>query len=65
MSVIICCTLSKLIFLLIANFNFDYANQKISECQLWTRGNVLTPGVYYFEFIMEGQVIGAANTKLR
>ena len=47
------------------NYNFDYANQKISECQLWTRGNVLTPGVYYFEFIMEGQVIGAANTKLR
>jgi len=47
------------------NFNFDYANQKISECQLWTRGNVLTPGVYYFEFIMEGQVIGTANTKLR
>lgn len=47
------------------NFNFDYANQRISECQLWTRGNVLTPGVYYFEFIMEGQVIGTANTKLR
>ncbi len=47
------------------NYNFDYANQKISECQLWTRGNVLIPGVYYFEFIMEGQVIGIANTKFR
>ena len=40
------------------NYNFDYTNQKISECKLWTRGNVLIPGVYSFEFIMNGQVIG-------
>jgi hypothetical protein len=47
------------------DYNFDYSNQKISECLLWTRGNVLVPGIYYFEFIMEGQVIGIANTKFR
>ena len=47
------------------NYYFDYTNQKISECHLWTRGNVLIPGVYSFEFIMEGQVIGIANTKLK
>ena len=47
------------------NYNFDYANQKISECHLWTRGNVLIPGVYSFEFIMQGQVIGIANAKVQ
>lgn len=46
-------------------YNFDYVNQKISECKQWTRGNVLTPGSYYFEFIMEGQIIGLATTKFR
>tara|TARA_B100001057_G_C22840521_1_gene946895 strand:- start:1164 stop:2081 length:918 start_codon:yes stop_codon:yes gene_type:complete len=47
------------------NYNFDYTNQKISECQLWTRGNVLMSGVYYFEFIMDSQVVGIANTNFR
>ena len=47
------------------NFNFDYTNQKISECQLWTRGNVLIPGIYYFEFIMDDEIIGIYNTKFR
>ena len=47
------------------NYSFDYANQKISECQLWTRGNVLIPGIYYFEFIMGGEIIGISNTKFR
>ena len=46
-------------------YNFEYTNQKISECQLWTRGNVLITGLYSFEFIMEGQLIGLANIKLR
>lgn len=47
------------------NYNFDYDNQKISDCKLWTRGNVLEPGVYYFEFIMDEQVIGLASSKFR
>lgn len=47
------------------NYNFDYVNEKISDCKLWTRGNVLVPGVYYFEFIMDEQVIGIASLKLR
>ena len=46
-------------------YNFDYNNQKISECKQWTRGNVLMPGSYYFEFIMDGQTIGLATTKFR
>ncbi len=47
------------------NHNFDYNNKKISECHLWTRGNVLISGVYYFEFIIEGNLIGIANAKFR
>ena len=47
------------------NYNFDYVNEKISDCKLWTRVNVLVPGVYYFEFIMDEQVIGIASLKLR
>lgn len=47
------------------DYTFDYSNQKISECQLWTRGNVLLPGVYAFEFIIDGQVIGFAEKKFR
>ena len=30
-------------------YNFDYQN-KISVCHLWTRGNILISGIYYFEF---------------
>lgn len=47
------------------NYNFDYSNQKISECKLWTRGNVLISGIYYFEFIMNGQLIGFSEAKFR
>jgi hypothetical protein len=47
------------------NYNFNYANKKISDCQLWTRGNVLIPGDYYFEFIMDGEIIGISKTKFR
>lgn len=46
-------------------YSFEYLNQKISECQLWTRGNVLKPGVYTFEFIIDGQVVGFAERKFR
>jgi len=46
-------------------YSFEYSNQKISECQLWTRGNVLKPGVYTFEFIIDGQVVGFAERKFR
>lgn len=46
-------------------FSFDYNNQKINECLLWTRGNVLIPGIYFFEFIMDGQIIGISESKFR
>lgn len=46
-------------------FIFDYSNQKFSDCLLWTRGNVLLSGTYYFEFIMEGQTIGFSEEKFR
>jgi hypothetical protein len=46
-------------------YSFDYSNKKISECQLWTRGNVLQSGLYSFEFIVDGQVIGLAERKFR
>ena len=46
-------------------YSFEYLNEKISECQLWTRGNVLKPGVYTFEFIIDGQVVGFAERKFR
>jgi cell division protein FtsB len=46
-------------------YSFDYSNKKISECQLWTRGNVLKSGVYSFEFIVDGQVIGLEERKFR
>jgi hypothetical protein len=46
-------------------YSFDYTNQKISDCLLWTRGNVLIAGIYYFEFIMDGQTIGFSEVKFR
>lgn len=46
-------------------YNFDYQNEKISVCHLWTRGNILISGIYYFEFIIDGNVIGVANAKFR
>lgn len=44
---------------------FDYNNQKISDCALWTRGNVLSAGHYRFEFIVENEVIGILDRKFR
>ena len=47
------------------SYNFDYQNKKISVCHLWTRGNILISGIYYFEFIIDGNVIGVAKAKFR
>lgn len=44
---------------------FDYNNQNISDCVLWTRGNVLSAGHYRFEFIVENEVIGILDRKFR
>jgi len=46
-------------------YSFDYLNEKISECKLWTRGNILMPGLYTFEFIVDGKVIGLAERQFR
>ena len=45
--------------------SFDYNNQNISDCVLWTRGNVLSAGDYRFEFIVENEVIGILDRKFR
>ena len=44
---------------------FEYNNQNISDCVLWTRGNVLSAGDYRFEFIVENEVIGILDRKFR
>lgn len=44
---------------------FDYANERLNHCQLWTRGNVLSRGVYTFDFFQEKQLIGSINRKFR
>ena len=44
---------------------FEYNNQNISDCVLWTRGNVLSAGNYRFEFIVEKEVIGILDRKFR
>tara|TARA_B100000683_G_scaffold72066_1_gene70580 strand:- start:9875 stop:10789 length:915 start_codon:yes stop_codon:yes gene_type:complete len=44
---------------------FEYNNQNISDCVLWTRGNVLYAGNYRFEFIVENEVIGILDRKFR
>ena len=44
---------------------FEYGNQNISDCVLWTRGNVLSAGDYRFEFIVENEVIGILDRKFR
>ena len=45
--------------------SFEYNNQNISDCVLWTRGNVLSAGEYRFEFIVGNEVIGILNRKFR
>lgn len=44
---------------------FEYTNQNITDCILWTRGNVLLAGDYRFEFIVENEVIGVLDRKYR
>ena len=44
---------------------FDYVNESLNHCQLWTRGNVLKRGLYSFEFIQENQLIGSVSRKFR
>ena len=44
---------------------FEYGNQNISDCVLWTRGNMLSAGDYRFEFIVENEVIGFLDRKFR
>lgn len=44
---------------------FDYNNEPLNHCQLWTRGNVLKRGLYSFEFIQENQLIGSVSRKFR
>ena len=44
---------------------FDYENESLNHCQLWTRGNVLKRGLYSFEFIQENQLIGSVSRKFR
>jgi hypothetical protein len=46
-------------------FSLEYKNESISVCELWTRGNVLTEGVYSFEFFIEGELIAVHSLKLR
>ena len=43
----------------------EYSNQNISDCVLWTRGNVLSVGDYRFELIIENEVIGILERKFR
>lgn len=46
-------------------YTFNYTNLKLRECLLWTRGNILMSGIYYFEFIMDGQTVGFLEVKFR
>ncbi len=47
------------------SYPFEYSNQNISDCVLWTRGNVLSVGDYRFELIIENEVIGILERKFR
>ena len=46
-------------------YSFEYTNQNISDCILWTRGNVLSNGDYRFEFIVDNELIGVLDRKFR
>lgn len=45
--------------------SFEYENQHITDCILWTRGNVLSAGDYRFELIVDNELIGAINRRFR
>lgn len=46
-------------------YSFAYENQYITDCILWTRGNVLSAGDYRFELIVDNELIGAINRRFR
>jgi hypothetical protein len=43
----------------------DYANEQLSDCLLWTRGNVLMAGEYTIELILDEELIGTSTRRLR
>ena len=45
--------------------SFEYGNQHVTDCILWTRGNVLSAGDYRFELIVDNELIGAINRRFR
>lgn len=47
------------------SYSFAYENQYITDCILWTRGNVLSAGDYRFELIVDNELIGAINRRFR
>jgi hypothetical protein len=46
-------------------YTIDYQNTSIKECQLWTRGNVLSSGTFTFEFLIDEIIIGIHQVKFR
>lgn len=46
-------------------YTIDYQNTSINECQLWTRGNVLSSGTFTFEFLIDEIIIGIHQVKFR
>jgi hypothetical protein len=58
-------TLSDTVLQYTTKYKFNYQNSILSQCQLWTRGNVLTPGVYSFEFLIDENLVGVEQLKFR
>lgn len=46
-------------------YTIDYQNTSINECQLWTRGNILSSGTFTFEFLIDEIIIGIHQVKFR
>ena len=46
-------------------YSIDYQNTSINECQLWTRGNILSSGTFTFEFLIDEIIIGIHQVKFR
>ena len=43
----------------------DYQNIAMNDCQLWTRGNVLSSGTFTFEFLIDETLVGIHQLKFR
>lgn len=43
----------------------DYQNTAMNDCQLWTRGNVLSSGTFTFEFLIDEIIVGIHQVKFR